>query len=259
MTAEIEEEIIPNDQLVLVCGESGAGKSASLRNIRDQDDWLYLGTEAGKRLPFRHKFRGGGIRVSNPYEVQQAFNYACTEEGLDVKGIIVDSVTFMMEMYESQYVLTSPNTQQAWQHYQQFFKQLMQQDVIKFARPTVMTAHVLDVFDENSGTVKTSVPVKGALKNNGIEAYFSTVVMAKKVPLRELEKYGSDLLTITEEDKELGYKHVFQTRPTKATAGTRIRSPMGMFTREQTYMDNCVQKLLDHLHKFYNDEVTSNV
>ena len=37
-----------NDQLILICGTSAAGKSASLRNIKNQERWLYMGTEAGK-------------------------------------------------------------------------------------------------------------------------------------------------------------------------------------------------------------------
>lgn len=77
------------------------------------------------------------------------------------------------------------------------------------------------------------------------------MVYAKKVTIKELEKYGSDLLIITDEERELGYKHVFQTRPTKTTVGERIRSPMGLFSKEQTYMDNDVQMLLDHLNEYY--------
>ena len=36
-----------NDQLLLICGLSGTGKSASLRNIRNQEKWMYMNTEAG--------------------------------------------------------------------------------------------------------------------------------------------------------------------------------------------------------------------
>lgn len=36
-----------NDQLILICGASATGKSASLRNIKNQEKWLYMGTEAG--------------------------------------------------------------------------------------------------------------------------------------------------------------------------------------------------------------------
>lgn len=237
-----------NDQLILVVGYSAAGKSASLRNIKNQEKWLYLNTEAGKRLPFRNKFQT--FRITDPYQVHEAFDHGTGNP--DVEGIITDSATFMMDMFETQYVLPSTNTMKAWGDFAQFFKTLMQEKVTLFGKPTIFTAHVLDVLDEKNMEMKTSVPIKGSLKNNGMEAYFSTVVAAKKVAIKELEKYGSDLLNITDEERELGYKHVFQTRPTKGTIGERIRSPMGMFEKEQTYIDNDCQLLLDHLHKFYN-------
>ena len=69
--------------------------------------------------------------------------------------------------------------------------------------------------------------------------------------LKDLEPYASDLLHIEEDDEILGYKHVFQTRLTKTTVGERIRSPMGMFTREQSFIDPDAQLLLDHLKTFY--------
>lgn len=243
-----------NDQLVLIAGLSAAGKSASLRNIRNQERWLYMNTEAGKKLPFRNKFQSA--RISDPWEVVQGFDWAI-DDGPDgganqVDGIIVDSLTFLMDMFESQYIIGSANTMKAWGDYNQFFKTLLQDRVIRFGKPVIFIAHVKDEYDEKNMETKTAVPVKGALKGNGVEAYFSCVVGAKKVSIKELEKYGSDLLKITDDDKELGYKHVFQTRITKGTTGERIRSPMDLFTKAQTYMDNDSQMLLDHLHKFYS-------
>lgn len=140
-----------------------------------------------------------------------------------------------------------------WGDFAQFFKILMQQKVTSFGKPVIITAHVLDVLDEKAMEMKTSVPIKGSLKNNGIEAYFSTVVAAKRVAIKDLEPYKSSLLNVTDEERDLGYKHVFQTRPTKATVGERLRSPMGMFSKEQTYMDNDVAILLHHLHEFYSN------
>lgn len=238
-----------NDQLILIVGYSATGKSASLQNIRDQEKWLYLNCEAGKRLPFRNKF-DPSYRIEDPYQIHEAFDYGTNNP--DVNGIIVDSLTFMMDMFETMYVLNSANTMKAWGDYGQFFKVLMQQKVTAFNKPTIFTAHLKDILDEKNMEMKTYVPVKGALQNNGIEAYFSTVVAAKKVPIKELEKFKNDLLNITDEEREIGYKHVFQTRITKATTGERIRSPMGMFTKEQTYIDNDAQLLLDYLNKFYN-------
>ena len=99
--------------------------------------------------------------------------------------------------------------------------------------------------------VKTAIPVKGALKNNGVESYFSVNVAAKVVPLKELADYENDLLHITEEDKDLGYKYVFQTRKTAKTIGERIRAPMGMFDKKHTYIDNDVNMLLNYLNDYY--------
>lgn len=237
-----------NDQLVLICGYSATGKSASLRNIKNQEKWMYLNTEAGKRLPFKNKF--WSLRIDDPYQVYEAFEHGTGNP--DVEGIIVDSLTFLMDMFETQYVLTAANGMKAWSEYNQFFKRLMQEKVVLFGKPVIFIAHVMDILDEKNMEMKTYVPVKGALKNQGAEAYFSTVVASKKLPIKELEKYNSDLLHITEEDQELGFKYVFQTRITKNSTGERIRSPMGLFTKQQTYMDNDAQILLDHLNNFYS-------
>lgn len=210
---------------------------------------MYLGTEAGKRLPFRNQFQR--FRITDPYQVYEAFEHGTGNAQVD--GIIIDSLTFLMDMYESQLVLNAANTMKAWGDFAQYFKVLMQEKVTHFAKPVIITAHVKDELDEKAMEIKTSVPIKGSLKNNGVEAYFSTVVAAKRMTLKDLTGYSSALLNITEEDQDLGYKHVFQTRPTKTTIGETIRSPMGIFDKNQTFMDNDAQILLDHLHTYYGD------
>ena len=238
-----------NDQLVLIAGFSASGKSAALRNIRNQDSWMYLNSEAGKRLPFKNNFQQ--YRIADPYEVHEAFDHASGTPSTE--GIIIDSLTFLMDMYESKYIIPSTNTMSAWGAFSQFFKVLMQEKVTLFGKPVIVTAHVKDELDEKAMEVRTFVPIKGALKGNGVEAYFSTVVAAKRMTLKDLAGYKSDLLNITEEEEELGYKHVFQTRPTPKTIGERVRSPMGLFTKDQTFMDNDAQILLDHLRHFYDN------
>lgn len=250
-----EQDLAPptdfNDQMFLIGGLSGKGKSAALRNIRNQEKWVYLNAEAGKRLPFRNQFMN--VRIENPYEVHNYVDEA-TQSGDRVQGIILDSSTFLMDMFETMFIRGSTNGQQAWADYAHFFRELMQVKLVKFGKPVIIIAHVLENYEDNGGilTLKKSVPIKGALKNNGVEAYFSTVVEATTLPLKELEGYESDLLNITEDEQELGFKYVFQTRLTKNTVGTRIRSPMGLFSRAETYIDNDAQKVLDRLHEFYD-------
>jgi len=238
-----------NDQLILIAGQSATGKSASLRNLRNQEKWMYLNTEAGKRLPFKNHFKT--YRIEDPLQVLEAFDYATTNP--EIEGVIVDSLTFLMDMYETQYVLTSTNTMKAWSDYNQFFKSLLQDKVIKIGKPVIFIAHTLKMLNEATGEYESSVPIKGALKGQGVEAYFSCVVAAKKVPLKQLKEFKSDLLHIEPEEDALGYKYVFQTRLTKDTVGERIRSPMGLFKPNETWMDNDAQILLDHLINFYKD------
>ena len=237
-----------NDQMVLIGGVSGAGKSAALRNIRNQERWIYFNAEAGKRLPFKNKFIS--VRLTDPYDIFTYIDDANANPD-QVDGLIIDSSTFLMDMFESIYVLGSSDTMKGWSNYAQFWKELLQQKLVKFGKPVIIIAHVLEQYDEATLSMKRSVPIKGALKNQGVEAYFSTVVEATKIPLKDLEKFDEKLLNISEDEQDLGFKYVFQTRLTAGTIGTRIRSPMGMFTKNQTYMDNDAQLLLDHLTEFY--------
>lgn len=237
-----------NDHLVLICGTSGSGKSASLRALTPQTGVMYLNCESGKKLPFAHKFKEGV--VTDPYQVLAAFDQAETMP--DIHTIVIDSITFLLDMYESVYIVGSSNGQQAWQNFQQFFKTLMQDKVAKSSKNVIFTAHTLTTLNENEAIFETKVPVKGALKNNGIEAYFSCVVATKKMPIKKLEAYKNDLLNITPEEEALGFKYVFQTKLTKDTTHERIRGPMGLFTTEQTYIDNDAQKLLKHLSAYYS-------
>lgn len=69
--------------------------------------------------------------------------------------------------------------------------------------------------------------------------------------LSKLKDYANPYLNITEDDIEKGYKHVFQTRITKDTVGERIRSPLNMWTKNETYIDNNVQFVIDRLHEYY--------
>lgn len=98
-----------NDHLVLLCGKSATGKSASLMNLKNPEGVMYLNCEAGKRLPFRAKFKQ--FVITDPLQVIEAFDHAETQD--DIHTIVVDSLTYLLDMYESVYVLPSTNTMKA--------------------------------------------------------------------------------------------------------------------------------------------------
>lgn len=236
-----------NDQLILLVGKSATGKSTSLMGLENPEGVLYLNCEAGKRLPFKSKF----IQkvVTDPLQIIEAFEWAETNE--IIHTIVVDSLTYLLDMYESVYVLNSSNGMQAWGQFAQYYKTLMQQYVAKSTKSVIFTAHTSDTLNEAEMLMETKVPVKGSLKNNGIESYFTVVIASKKVTLKALKDYASPMLTITPEEEALGFKYVFQTRITKETVNERLRGPLGLFETKETFIDNNIQLVLNHLKEYY--------
>lgn len=249
--SDTEETIAPvyNNNLVLVCGKTGTGKSASLRNLRNPEGVVYINCESGKQLPFRAKFKKSII--TDPLDVYAIFDQV--EEMPDIHTIVIDSITYLMDMFETMYVLNQPDTMKGWSNYAQYVKKLMQHYIAKSTKNVIVLAHTADKYNESELVTETAVPIKGSTSKNGLESYFSVVIAAKKVPLKLLEKYKNPLLNISDEEKELGFKHVFQTRITKETVSERLRGPMGMFSVAETYLDNDIQGFYDLLHKYYSE------
>lgn len=236
-----------NDHLVLLCGKSATGKSASLMQLEKPEGVLYLNCEAGKRLPFKAKFIQK--TVTDPLQINEAFEWAETQP--QIHTIVVDSLTYLLDMYESVYVLPSTNGMKAWGDFAQYFKVLMQNYVAKSTKAIIFTAHTSDTLNESEMLMETKVPVKGSLKNNGIESYFSVVISSKKVQLKTLKEYASDSLNITPEETALGFKYVFQCKLTKDTVNERLRGPLGLFDTKETYIDNNIQLVLNKLQEYY--------
>ena len=244
MTAE-------NPKSVLISGESGVGKSFSLMNIKGPEGVLYLNCEGGKPLPFNNKFKR--VTIDDPTEIMDLLEKVAADKKNRYHTIIIDTISFMMNRYESLHVLGAANTMAAWGNYGQFFPKLIYDFIQPLEQHVIMLGHLEAVLNEETGRTDYKVPVKGNLAKNGLEAYFTTVLNARKVAVKDIEKEAEEgeLLTISDRDRHLGFKHVFQTRTVKQTVGDRIRSPWGLFKDEETYIDNDVQKVIDRLKAYY--------
>lgn len=240
-----------NPHSLLICGESGAGKSMSLYELRDRQDVLYFNCEGGKPLPFKNKFKNKVI--SDPEDIIDMLE-ELAELGSEnpFNFIVIDTISFMMDMYETVHVLGARDTQKMWGLYGQFFKRLINVSS-KVDGFFIYLGHLDRFLDEEAGMMRTSVPVKGALAKKGLEAYFTTVINVSKMTVKDLQKTPNALLNITEDDEELGFKHVFQTRTTKKTIGDRIRSPMGMWKKEELFIDNDIAPVIKRMIEYYEE------
>ena len=240
-----------NDHLILVSGKSATGKSASLLNILNPEGVIYFNCENGKKLPFKSKFKE--FIITDPTQIYQGFAEA--EKMPEVHTIVIDTLTYLMDLYESSRVLNAANTMKAWGEYAQYMKVMMSQVVAPSTKNVIFLAHTSDILNEAEMINETVVKVKGSLMNQGIESFFTTVISTKKVPISKFTDKvtkESELFAITDEEETQGFKYVFQTRLTKETVNERIRSPMGMWASNETYIDNNLQVVIDRLHNYYS-------
>ncbi len=237
-----------SDNFVLISGKSATGKSASLMFLKNQEKCMYLRCEP-KRLPFKHNMKE--FVITDPYQVHQAFD--SVKDNDNIETIIIDSSTFLMDLFETKHILTLGNKMEGWQKYQSFWKTLVQDKIASTTKNVIVLAHTRDQLNEKEMSVETFVPVKGALANQGIESYFSCVISTKKVSTENLKQYDNDLLTISPEEEAIGFKYVFQTMLTKETVGERIRGPIGLWQQNETYINNDAGAVIHRLEEYYGD------
>lgn len=238
-----------NKNIVLVMGPPNTGKSTSLRNMTNQDKFVYLNTDL-KELPFRDKF----LKNIEVADALQVLNYVAQIEQAPrekVQGGILDTLTFLMGMYERQYVNGAANGQQAWGNYGNFYRDLIHA-IKSGSKDYAIFAHEETSLNEQAMQMESRVPIKGAVGKIGAEADFTTILSTKQIPIKKLEGYENDLLHITDEEREDGFKYVFCTRVAKEHVGQKMRSAMDLWARKELYIDNDLQQVFDRLHKYYN-------
>jgi hypothetical protein len=180
---------------VLLLGESGSGKSSSLRNFKP-DEYLLLNV-AGKPLPFRGKPK---YAINKP-------------DYLTLSKAISSSPTKVAVIDDSQYLMAFEFFDHAKETgYQKFtnlalnFKNLID-DVVKFAPEDEIVYFLHHVETTNEGKVKAKTIGKMLDEKLTIEGLFSIVLMCR-----------TD-----------GQRHYFETQ---SDGQTTAKSPMGMFERE---------------------------
>lgn len=234
-------------RVIVVTGISGSGKSTALRNM---DNVVHLNCEEGKDILFtlKNKQFFKSTHITTPMQVIEYIQLA--EDKPQVQTIVIDGLNYLMDMYESQFIYKSADTRSAWQDYGQFYKDLVHNIAVS-SKDFIILAHVAYRYNEQNMAIEATIPVKGALAKAGLEASFTTVIAADIVKLEDLEKYSNPLLNITEDDKEDGCKYVLQTRKLADTKNTLIKVPMGVFARNEAFIDSDMSLVMQRLREYY--------
>lgn len=236
-----------NKNIVLIVGPPSTGKSAALLNLRNQEKLVYLNTDL-KELPFADRFMAN-VEIADAADIGAYVHQIENEPSCE--GGILDTLTFLMSMYERQYVSNATNTQKAWGDYGTFYRDFIHA-IKSGTKNYAILAHEEISLNEQTHQLESKVPVKGSVGRTGVEADFTTVLATRQVPIKQLEGFENDLLDITEEEIEDGVKHVFVTRSVKEYAGGKMRAAMGLWSRKELYIDNDLQQVFDRLNQYYN-------
>jgi hypothetical protein len=235
-----------NNHIVLVMGKPNTGKSTSLRNLKNQESMIYLNTDL-KALPFKSKF----LKTIDVADAMDVIGYIQQiEEVPTVTGAVLDTLTFLMSMYERQYVLNSTNTQKAWGDYGNFYRDFIHA-IKSGTKDYAILAHEDTILNEQTMQMESKVPVKGSVGKTGVEADFTTILSTKEISVKKLEAYQNDLLHITDEEREDGVKRVFCTRISKEFIGDKTRSAMGLWKRNELFIDNDLDQVFTRLREYY--------
>lgn len=235
-----------NNHIVLVMGKPNTGKSSSLMKLKNQDKMIYLNTDL-KSLPFADHF----LKNVAVKDARDVLTYIPEIEQIpEVQGVVLDTLTFLMSMYERQYVSNAANGQAAWGGYGNFYREFIH--AIKAGtKDYAILAHEETYLNEQSMQLESRVPVKGSVGKVGVEADFTTILGTKQIPIKKLEGFENDLLHITDEEREDGFKYVFVTRVTKDSIGDKMRSAMGLWSRKELYIDNDLEQVFTRLRQYY--------
>ena len=235
-----------NKNIVLIMGKPNTGKSTSLMNLPNQERMVYLNTDL-KELPFKANFLKN-VEVADALDVLAYISEIESNE--KVEGAVLDTITFLMSLYERQYVSNSANGQKAWGDYGNFYKEFIHA-IKSGSKDYAILAHEETTLNEQAMQLETRIPIKGAVGKIGVEADFTTILSTKQMPIKKLEGMENDLLHITDEEREDGFKYVFSTRVVKESIGEKMRSAIGLWKRNELYIDNDLNQVFTRLREYY--------
>ena len=224
-------------ELILVMGDSGTGKSTSLRTL-DPKETIVISPNA-KSLPFPggkskyNKANGNLLKSTNMDALQKTF-IAISEKKPHIKTVILEDFTHFFSARIFDPTFLSRNTGgEAFQRWNDFgasvFAALFQKTENLREDLDIIIVHHTEVKEDGTVGFKSA----GKLLDNTImlPSYFTWI-------FHTLTMQG-----------ENGSRYVFQTN---VDGGRHAKSPMGAF--DEIYVDNDMRAVLDVIHAYNKGE-----
>jgi len=219
---------------VLIIGESGSGKSTSLRTLPPEET-VILNTEE-KAMPFRNHDQYKVVDINSYKKLDQALRYYASDKAGDkFKYIVLDSFTSMTEMVD-RYANAVFSGFEQWKQYNLIIGDIIRR--LKVLKQQVFILGIPEQKAESFGEIKKYLRVKGnELKYGNIEKEFTIVLFTSPI-------YDED--TGEMDDVELLY------RPNRRNSA---KAPDGMFSSRPK---NDALFITQAINKYYEKERNQN-
>ena len=209
-------------ELIIIIGESGTGKSTSLRNLKAEETIVI--NVGGKKMPFRggdKKFGKNILHTTNSNKVCSWLRKMTEKK--EIKNIIIDDFQFLGG-FEYLARANEKGYEKFSQIAQTMFLPLHEATKMRDDQKVFVLAH--QEMDERG---KAKLKTVGRMVDNAINLEsLATIVLYTEV-------------------KDGGY--FFRTHNTGNNTG---KSPMGMF--EEDLVENDLQKVIDIINNYYEGE-----
>ena len=237
--------------LVAVVGAPSTGKSFAMKYLDEPMTVANVDCDL-KPKPHRIKYLAD-VKMTDPNNIFQLLDLF--EDNDKVKTIVVDTITYLMRTYKTLYVDESVDTRSSWGEYLKYFNKLMHRlKEISINKNVIVLGHVSEAFDEILELNVSSLVLQGQAAKSPIGDYTTVVECKSSIITTKLKKQAenNDNLNFTKEELEDGIKYYFVTRKTKANPATLSRSASDLWDRNELYVDNSIQILIDKLDDYYS-------
>jgi len=197
-----------NKKMILVVGPTGSGKTTSLRNLdKSKTAYIDFDRKAIKAFKDMDKFREW---VKIDFVDHLIPGLLGLEADPECDTIVIDTLSFALDMFVAQKIDTAADTRAAWGDYKKWYKELIH--LAKASKKSyIFLTHEKSVYNESAMETKTCAYAQGSISGM-IEADFAVVAYTHKF-------VGSDGMPA----------FGMLVGPTKDTLALSAKSPMSMF------------------------------
>jgi len=221
-------EAIENKKIIMIIGETGSGKTTSLRNMPlEKTVYIDVDRKSIKSFKGMEKFKDW-IKLDFVDHLMPGLQML--EDDDECEYIVIDTLSFLLDLYATQKIDTAEDTRAAWGDYKRFYKELINH--VKTSKKSyIFMAHPKTIYNEMEMEQKTFAYAQGSIAGK-MEGDFAVVLYTRKYLNQDgLPAFG------------------FSTNVTKETIHTSVKTPFGMFD-EPVLADNDIMEVFRAIEEY---------